>query len=387
MVNGFLTAGGTQKDIAAALYISPAALSRYLSGDRVASYDFLRKLRAFLDERGTPWDQDTDELLDALCGQAHATSGSPAVQLVQIREELDRLRAEQRQTKQIADTRLAELETQASDLTAQLAQALDHARTTEGARALLQEQVHAQEESLRHAQDYIHQIEAELSDQRKQAHTLQKEVAVLRKQNQQLVEEQPRTVSGVSTQATGFEATLAARAARQATEAAAPTQPRRGQTASKDEILKPLASFPRLDTPAPTRPKPTGKPQNPHRPQPPAPEPTRPIRPGRDTLAFLVLAAPAWPAGAAFAAGIRADPGPSIWKLIIAAVVALLATAIGCSGHLIVLEKYYSSRFVGVALQLIYTTPVVLIAGISVPLLSHTDDPVSHWLADIAGLL
>ncbi|XQE90435.1 helix-turn-helix domain-containing protein [Streptomyces microflavus] len=256
VVNGFLTAGGTQKDIAAALYISPAALSRYLSGDRVASYDFLRKLRAFLDERGMPWDQDTDELLDALCGQAHATSGSPAVQLVQIREELDRLRAEQRQTKQIADTRLAELETQARDLTTQLAQALDHARTTEGARALLQEQVHAQDESLRHAQDYIHQIEAELSEQRKQAHTLQKEVGVLRKQNQQLVEEQPRTVSGVSTQATSFEATLAARAARQATEAAAPTQQRRGQTASKDEILKPLGSFPRLDTPTPTRPKP-----------------------------------------------------------------------------------------------------------------------------------
>ncbi|WP_159039325.1 hypothetical protein, partial [Streptomyces luridiscabiei] len=134
-------------------------------------------------------------------------------------------------------------------------------------------------------------------------------------------------------------------------------------------------------------PQPTGKPQNPHRPQPPAPEPTRPIRPGRDTLAFLALAAPVWLAGAAFAAGIRADPGPSVWKLIIAAVVALLATAIGCSGHLIVLEKYYSSRFVGVALQLIYTTPVVLIAGISVPLLSHTDDPVSHWLADVVGLL
>ncbi|XQE90436.1 hypothetical protein ACN24M_39480 [Streptomyces microflavus] len=100
-----------------------------------------------------------------------------------------------------------------------------------------------------------------------------------------------------------------------------------------------------------------------------------------------MLAAPVWTAGAAFAAGIRADPGPSVWKLITAAVVALLATAIGCSGHLIVLEKYYSSRFVGVALQLIYTTPVVLIAGISVPLLSHTDDPVSRWLADVVGLL
>ncbi|MDX2982209.1 helix-turn-helix domain-containing protein [Streptomyces microflavus] len=387
VVDGFLAVGGTQKKLADALHISPAALSRYLSGDRTAPYGFLRDLRAFLEERDLLWDEETGELLDALCGQAHAASGSPAVQLIQIREELTRLRGEQQEAKAIAETRLAVLEAQARELTGQLAQALDRARTAEGARTLLEAQVREQDESLHHAQDYIREVEAELSEQREQARLLQLEVGVLRKQNQQLVEDQDRTVSGVSTQATSFEATLAARAARQATEAAAPTQQRRGQTASKDEILKPLASFPRLDTPTPTRPKPTGKPQNPHRPQPPAPEPTRPIRPGRDTLAFLALAAPVWLAGAAFAAGIRADPGPSVWKLIIAAVVALLATAIGCSGHLIVLEKYYSSRFVGVALQLIYTTPVVLIAGISVPLLSHTDDPVSHWLADVVGLL
>ncbi|MFJ8982942.1 helix-turn-helix domain-containing protein [Streptomyces sp. NPDC102282] len=366
VVDGFRAAGGTQKQLADALHISQAALSRYLSGDRTAPYDFLRDLRAFLDGRGLLWDQDTEDLLDALCGQAHTASGSPAVQLIQIREELTRLRGEQQQAKQFADMRLAVLEAQARELTGQLAQALDHARTTEGARALLQEQVREQDESLRHAKDYIHQIEAELSEQREQARLLQQEVGVLRKQNQQLVEEETRTIPGVSTQATSFEATLAARAARQATEAAQ-------QTATPRE--------------PPTRPKPPSKPQNPHRPRPPAPEPLRTIRPGRDALAFLVLAAPVWPAGAAFAACIRADPGPSVWKLIIAAVVALLATAIGCAGHLIVLEKYYSSRFVGVALQLAYTTPVVLVAGISVPLLSHTDDPVSHWLADIAGLL
>ncbi|WP_329305729.1 hypothetical protein [Streptomyces anulatus] len=141
-------------------------------------------------------------------------------------------------------------------------QALHHARTTEGARALLQEQVYAQDESLRHAQDYIHQVEAKLSEQREQAHT----------------------VSGVSTQVVGFDAALAARAARQATEAA--------QQES-----------------TPARPKPDGMPPDPHRPRPPDPVPIGEIRPGRDTLAFLVLAAAAWTAGAVFAVGIRADPG------------------------------------------------------------------------------
>ncbi|MFK3984855.1 helix-turn-helix domain-containing protein [Micromonospora sp. NPDC050397] len=367
VVDGFRAVGGTQKQLADALHISQATLSRYLSGDRTAPYDFLRDLRAFLDGRGLLWGQDTEDLLDALCGQAHAASGSPAVQLIQIREELTRLRGEQQQAKQFADMRLAVLEAQARELTAQLAQALDHARTTEGARALLQEQVQEQDESLRHAQDYIHQIEAELSEQREQARLLQQEVSVLRKQNQQLVEEQTRTIPGASTQATSFEATLAARAARQATEAAR-------QAATPRE-------------PIPTGPKAPSEPPNPHRPRPPVSEPLRTIRPGRDTLAFLVLAAPVWTAGGAFAAGIRADPGPSVWKLIIAALAALLVTAICWFGYMSVLEKYDPEFESGPVLVGIFTVPLLLITGISVPLLRHTDDPVSHWLADIAGLL
>ncbi|MFH9202235.1 hypothetical protein ACH4KT_33055 [Streptomyces anulatus] len=108
---------------------------------------------------------------------------------------------------------------------------------------------------------------------------------MLRKQNQRFVEEQAHTISGVSTQATGFDAALAARAARQATEAAQ-------QTATPQEST-------------PARPKPDGMPPDPHRPRPPDPVPIGEIRPGRDTLAFLVLAAAAWTAGAVFAAGIR----------------------------------------------------------------------------------
>ncbi|MFJ2101496.1 helix-turn-helix domain-containing protein [Streptomyces anulatus] len=367
VVDGFRAVGGTQKRLADALHVSQATLSRYLSGERTAPYDFLRDLRVFLDGQGLLWDQDMEELLDTLCGQTHAASGSPAVQLVQIREELARLREgreEQQQAKQFADMRLAVLEAQVRELTGQLAQALHHARTTEGARALLQEQVHAQDESLRHAQDYIHQVEAELSEQREQARLLQLEVGVLRKQNQRFVEEQAHTISGVSTQATGVDAALAARAARQATEAARQTAP------------------PQESTPA--RPKSDGMPPDPYRPRPPGPVPIGEIRPGRDTLAFLVLAAAAWTAGAVFAAGIRADPGPSVWKLIIAAVVVLLVAAVSWVGYLFVMEKYDPSLDSGPA---VFTVPALLVVGIGVPLLRDADDPVSHWVADVAGLL
>ncbi|MER8267993.1 helix-turn-helix domain-containing protein [Streptomyces griseus] len=366
VVDGFRAVGGTQKKLAEALHVSPAALSRYLSGERIASYEFLRDLRVFLDGQGLLWDLDTGELLDALCGQAHAASGSPAVQLVQIREELARLRQgrqEQRQAKQIADVRLAVLEAQVRELSGQLAQALHHARTTEGARALLQEQVHAQDENLRHAQDYIHQIEAELSAQREQARALQVEVGVLRKQNQQLVAEQSHTVSGVSTQATSFDATLAARAARQAAEAA-------DQTPTPQE-------------PAPRRPEPGGEPTAPQRPRPPDRVPIGEIRPGRDTLAFLVLAAAVWTAGAVFAAGIRADPGPSVWKLILAAVLALLVAAVSWFGHLSVMEKYERGLDNGA----VFTVPALLVVGVVVPLLRDANDPVSRWFADAVGLL
>lgn len=370
VVDGFRAVGGTQRKLADALHVSQAALSRYLSGERIAPYDFLRTLRVFLDGQGLLWDQDTEELLDALCGQAHAASGSPAVQLVQIREELARLREgreEQHQAKRFADVRLAVLEAQVRELTGQLAQALHHARTTEGARALLQEQVHARDESLRHAQDYIHQIEAELSGQREQARALQVEVGVLRKQNQQLVEEQAHTVSGVSTQATSFEATLATLAARAATQAA--------EAANQT---------PKPQKPAPARPKPGGEPTAPHRPRPPDPVPIREIRPGRDTFAFLVLAAAAWAAGAVFAAGIRADPGPSVWKLIVAAVVALLVAAVSWVGCLFVMEKYEPGLDSGAA---DFAVPALLVVGVGVPLLRDADDPVSHWVAEAVGLL
>ncbi|MFJ9096817.1 helix-turn-helix domain-containing protein [Streptomyces globisporus] len=367
VVDGFRAVGGTQKRLADALHVSQATLSRYLSGERIAPYDFLRDLRVFLDGKGLLWDQDMEELLDTLCGQAHAASGSPAVQLVQIREELARLREgreEQQQEKQFADVRLAVLEAQVRELSGQLAQALHHARTTEGARALLQEQVYAQDESLRHAQDYIHQVEAELSEQREQARLLQLEVGVLRKQNQRFVEEQAHTISGVSTQATGFDAALAARAAGQATEAAR-------QTATPQESTS-------------ARPRPDGMSPGPYRPSPPDPVPVGEIRPGRDTLAFLVLAAAAWTAGAVFAAGIRADPGPSVWKLIIAAVVVLLVAAVSWVGYLFVMEKYDPSLDSGPA---VFTVPALLVVGVGVPLLRDTDDPVSYWVADVAGLL
>ncbi|MFJ8888547.1 helix-turn-helix domain-containing protein [Streptomyces sp. NPDC102402] len=378
VVDGFLAAGGTQKDIAAALYVSQAALSRYLSGDRVASYDILRRLRAFLDDRGLLWDQEMDELLDALCGQAHATSGSPAVQLVQIREELARLRDEQQQAKQVADTRLADLETKARDLAAQLAQALDHARTTEGARALLQEQVREQDESLRHAQDYIHQIEADLSEQREQARLLQQQVGVLRAQNQRLVEEQTQPVSGVSTQDTGLEVAVAM-------SKNAPAEISPDPTAvplwASLERTGPVYPPPRNPSVRPAQ----GKGVSRHYADTMGPDRIFAVGVPLVTYAAFVLLT-------AFITGLEADPGPSIWKMLLAGGTALLWPTTSVGALRLGLPRG-DARAKGLVVGTFWGQLMTLSIWFAFP---STINPVlsvmgldasGQWLADVAGLL
>ncbi|MFB7260814.1 hypothetical protein ACFCXH_01420 [Streptomyces nojiriensis] len=252
-VDRYLATGGTQKKMATELHISPGTLSRYLSGQRTASRATLHGLRTFLEKQKPPVADVDWEELDALCGRAHAASGSPAVQLTQlkeelarVREELARVREEQEREHHVAEERLAELEEQAVDLADQLRQALNRAQTADGElnllqdhlaeqdetlrhardyirgmeaeltrqqeqavdraqtadseRSLLQDRVAEQDESLRHARDYVRRMEAELAGQQKEASGLLREVGVLREQNRWLIEEQ-QAVSAPETRA------------------------------------------------------------------------------------------------------------------------------------------------------------------------------------------
>ncbi|MFG2484969.1 hypothetical protein ACGFSI_19705 [Streptomyces virginiae] len=364
-LTAFTTAGGTQKDLALALNVAPATLSRYLSGDRVAPRDFLRRLRGHLEQRGMPWTPEVYESLDVLCGQAHASSGSPAVQLAQLREELARLRGEQEQAQQVAEERLTGLEEQAGRLAEQLEEALERARVAEA-------RVAEQDETLRHGQDYIHQVEAELAQQREQARLLQREVGVLREQNRRLVEEQPR-VSGASTQDTSFEATLAAGHNRQ--ERIAQEEARIARERSRaglgDGTRDRRQSYERVTAP-PLRPAAT----------------TARYTPVRDALIALMLTAAICAVGTAFAAGLQASPGPSVWKLVLAAAIGLFVSTMcyGCTFGLA--EKYVKNRWAPDALEGAagISGPLALAASITAPFVLDTD-VLGHWLADIVGLL
>ncbi|MGW6850439.1 helix-turn-helix domain-containing protein [Streptomyces virginiae] len=359
---GFTAAGGTQKEIAGALNVSAAALSRYLSGERVAPRDFLRALRAFLVERDQPWPGELYEELDELCGRAHAASGSPAVQLAQLREELGRLRHQQERAQQVGEARLTELEQQAGQLAVQLEEALGRARTAEGARELMQSRVQEQDEKLRHAQDYICQIEAELSQQREQAHLLQQEVAVLREQNRQLIDEQ-RAVPGVSTQDTSFDATLAAHRVR-----AAQQQETLGQSTTPPR--------PQSQHPRPSAFKPPVTPKDKY-------------TPVRDSLTVLALELVICVLAVSFGAGARTTPGGfSIVKLIAAAIIFLLIGTL-CWGKAFIIGTKYLTNGWGArwpSTLTLYVGPTLLVAGITTPFVFGTDE-FWHWLADTAQLV
>ncbi|MFI2906955.1 helix-turn-helix domain-containing protein [Streptomyces sp. PDY-4] len=208
-VDGYLSLGGTQKELAVASHVAPATLSRYLSGERIApAGGFVASLATFLAEHGQPLDEGVRARLAELCGRAHEASGSPAVQLVHLKEEL----AHVREKKGAREAELAALQRHADQLAAELRQALERARRSEKERLALEGRVADQEKSRQHAQTYTRRLQSELTALHEQVLLVQGEVEVLRRQNQRLVEEGteipgPRVeapVSGVSTQVSGM---------------------------------------------------------------------------------------------------------------------------------------------------------------------------------------
>ncbi|MEV6250644.1 hypothetical protein AB0M38_31380 [Streptomyces sp. NPDC051742] len=212
VVHGFTARGGTQKEIAVSAHVAPATLSRYLSGERIAPRHFVAALDSFLTQRGQPFEARVLSRLQDLCRRAHEASGSPAVRLAHLQEELAQVRTE----KGAKEAELAAVQEHADQLAAELGQALEQVRGSEQRRLALERRVTDQGRNLQHAQAYTRQLEADLTALQEQVVLIQREVKVLRRQNELLItEEGPTysgsrskvkvTVSGESTQATDKE--------------------------------------------------------------------------------------------------------------------------------------------------------------------------------------
>ncbi|MFE7111212.1 hypothetical protein ACFU98_46550 [Streptomyces sp. NPDC057575] len=317
--------GGTQAALASSCYVSRAAMSRYLSGERLAERSFVTRLREALADHGHPLTDAEYERLIELCGDAHRASGSPSVQLAQLREEL----AELKQAQDLGGERLAEVEERASGLFRELFQAREQAQAAEGREGELTDLVARQRDQLRHAQEYTRQLEAELTEQTEQAALLLREVSVLRVQNAKLLDGAAPPVSFVDN---SVDATLARRAARlrERTTAEAVAGPGDGAL-TPAKPFRPSAELLHKKRRPPGMPKPdepTAPPAQ-ETAAPGVPEPDEPAAPpAQDTAAWVVgryvvrVAVPlAWifimmgVLGVAAAAGL-ANPGPHLFALI-----------------------------------------------------------------------
>ncbi|MCX4870651.1 hypothetical protein OG571_44725 (plasmid) [Streptomyces sp. NBC_01369] len=298
--------GGTQAALASSCYVSRAAMSRYLSGERLAERSFVARLREALADHGHPLTDAEYERLIELCGDAHRASGSPSVQLAQLREEL----AELKQAQVLGGERLAEVEEQAAGLFRELFQAREQAQAAEGRESELTDLVARQRDQLHHAQEYTRQLEAELTEQTEQAALLLQEVSVLRAQNAKLLDGTAPPVSFVDN---SVDATLARRAARLRERATTEALAGPGDGAlTPAKPFRPSAELLHKKRHPPGVPKPD--------------EPTAP--PAQDTAAWVIgryvvlVAVPlAWifimmgVLGVAAAAGV-ANPGPHLFALI-----------------------------------------------------------------------
>ncbi|WP_371098486.1 hypothetical protein [Streptomyces sanglieri] len=298
--------GGTQAALASSCYVSRAAMSRYLSGERLAERSFVARLREALADHGHPLTDAEYERLIELCGDAHRASGSPSVQLAQLREEL----AELKQAQDLGGERLAEVEERAAGLFRELFQAREQAQAAEGRESELTDLVARQRDQLHHAQEYTRQLEAELTEQTEQAALLLQEVSVLRAQHAKLLDGTAPPVSFVDN---SVDATLARRAVRLRERATTEALAGPGDGAlTPAKPFRPSAELLHKKRHPPGVPKPD--------------EPTAP--PAQDTAAWVIgryvvlVAVPlAWifimmgVLGVAAAAGV-ANPGPHLFALI-----------------------------------------------------------------------
>ncbi|THA44797.1 hypothetical protein [Streptomyces sp. A1136] len=93
-------------------------------------------------------------------------------------------------------------------------------------------------------------------------------------------------------------------------------------------------------------------------------------------------------AALAFGAGLHATPGPSIWKMILAAVITLAVWTVCWSTITSLAKKHIARRTLTLrmALWLSIITTLLQVPGITLPLFLGSND-LGNWLADTLGLL
>ncbi|MFD6479019.1 hypothetical protein ACFWEH_36530 [Streptomyces anulatus] len=215
-VQGVLDSGAaSQREIGKEAHVSPTAVSRYFSGERVAPDGFVDSLAAFASRHGHPLAPEVREELHRLRRIAEA-AGPLSARLRHAQEQIEQLKKKLAAAEETAlgshDTAVLEalewvrgdtarqlvtVEGRLEELTEELVLEKRRVRVLEAERDQLRVTVREQGKRLADAGELVRGMNADLERQEEELQQLRLEVEVLRGQLARISEE---TVPGVSTQ-------------------------------------------------------------------------------------------------------------------------------------------------------------------------------------------
>ncbi|WP_228183951.1 hypothetical protein [Streptomyces anulatus] len=228
-VQGVLDSGAaSQREIGKEAHVSPTAVSRYFSGERVAPDGFVDSLAAFASRHGHPLGPEVREELHRLRRIAEA-AGPLSARLRHAQEQIEQLKRKLAAAEATAlgshDTAVLEalewvrgdtarqlvtLEGRLEELTEELVLEKRRVRVLEAERNQLRVTVREQGKRLADAGELVRSMNADLEHQEEELQQLRLEVEVLRGQLARISEE---TVPGVSTQLSDVSARRGSRSA------------------------------------------------------------------------------------------------------------------------------------------------------------------------------
>ncbi|MET9707747.1 hypothetical protein [Streptomyces griseus] len=330
----------SQREIAKEAHVSPTAVSRYFSGERVAPDGFVDSLAAFASRHGQPLAPKAREELHRLRRTAEA-AGPVATRLRHAQEQIEQLKKKLAAAEATAlgshDTAVLEalewvrgdtaqqlvtLEGRLEELTEELALEKRRVRVLEAERNQLRVTVREQGQQLADAGELVRGMNADLERQEEEIQQLRLEVEVLRGQLGRISQEE--TVPGAATQLSDVSARHRSHSVEQTETASARSGPSRGSRSApgKEPGGRP-EQVPDVAPPAPAAAAQKDKPQ------------VRLVWPLEPLCAAISVSASICAPllivlnSAAFAAASGSRNGPPLTGLVLLAVAGILFTVIG----------------------------------------------------------
>ncbi|MFI1532328.1 hypothetical protein [Streptomyces griseus] len=331
----------SQREIAREAHVSPTAVSRYFSGERIAPDGFVDSLAAFASRHGQPLDPKAREELHRLRRTAEA-AGPISTRLRHAQEQIEQLKKKLAAAEATAlgshDTAVLEalewvrgdtaqqlvtVEGRLKELTEELALEKRRVRVLEAERNQLRVTVREQGQQLADAGELVRSMNADLERQEEELQQLRLEVEVLRGQLGRIREEE--AVPGAATQLSDVSTRHGSHSAEQTETASARSGPARGSRSAPRK--EPGGRPEQMPDVAP--PNPAAAAAQKDKPRVRLVWPLEPLCAAISVCASICAPLLVVLNSAAFAAASGSQNGPPLTGLVLLAVAGILFTVIG----------------------------------------------------------